>query len=286
MPDLLDEYIDRVKDLPPSPSVMIELMAMLEMPDRDIDQLIGLISHDLSLTAEILRRCNSAYFGGDEQATDIFEATFRLGFHEVYRIVSALFGMRAMQCAGNSNGAALEKVWEHSALTAVAAGLLARELQEGEGVSFTAGLLHDLGKVVLSCVEGRKYSESLQDVAPKDSMQRELEVFGFDHSQIGTRLLARWEFPQKIIAAVQHHHSPSQADSFQRLTALLHLADAMAYRLANRTTESTPGEFESSPAASYSMKLLRITPEALGSMTGSVEEEAKRVKQLFKSGRA
>ena len=150
MKDKLDLCIDQVHHLPPTPTLLLELLALFKQPDRDIDQVVKVISHDPSLTAEVLRRCNSAYFSGSQPAADMFEAVLRLGFYEMYRIVVVLFGSRAMSIPNGACGIQVEALWRHSVTTAVAAGVLAEHLQEPEGVAFTAGLLHDVGKVVLA----------------------------------------------------------------------------------------------------------------------------------------
>ena len=77
---IADQYIDRVTDLPPAPTVAAELLGLFGDPNQDIDRIVELIGHDPSLTVDILRRCNSALFRGDEPASDMFEAVTRLGF--------------------------------------------------------------------------------------------------------------------------------------------------------------------------------------------------------------
>ncbi len=278
MKDKLDQYIDGVKDLPPSPSVMIELIKLLEKPDRDLDQLVDLMSNDLSLTAEVLRRCNSAFFGVDRPASDIFEATFRMGFYEVYRVATALFAAQAMGCAGVSDGLQIETVWEHSALAAVSAAVLAREIEESEGLAFTAGLLHDIGKVVLACAEGKRYAQLVDHShvqAPLSPSERKL--FGFDHCEIGGRLLARWGFPIKIITPVQYHHSPVEAMGFGRLAAMVQLADCMAYGLAT----GRPNEASANPIGAFAIQVLQLKTESFPGLMARAQKDADRVKALF-----
>jgi putative nucleotidyltransferase with HDIG domain len=279
MEDKLDQYINGIKNLPPSPSLMVELIKLLKKPDRDIDQLVQLMSHDPSLTAEILRRCNSAAFAADQAATDIFEATFRLGFYEVYRIATALFGARTIRWSSAKQGLPLEIVWEHSALTAVCAGGLAKETEENEAVAFTAGLLHDVGKVVLACAEGADYARIVrQAVSGIPLTEAEKAEFGFSHAEIGGRLLARWGLPPNVVTPIQFHHHPEQAAPSERLAAMLSIADSMAYCLTGPSIKGIP----QSPERDFSIRALQLNEDRLAGLVAKSKEEAAHVKELFR----
>jgi putative nucleotidyltransferase with HDIG domain len=281
MEDKLDQYINGIKNLPPSPSLMVELIKLLKKPDRDIDQLVELMSHDPSLTAEILRRCNSAVFAADEAATDIFEATFRLGFYEVYRVATALFGARTIRWSNAKQGLPLEIVWEHSALTAVCAGSLAKEVEENEAVAFTAGLLHDVGKVVLACAEGADYANVVRQAGSGMPLtEAEKTAFGFNHAEIGGRLLGRWGLPPNVVTPIRFHHQPEQAAPFERLTAMLNLADSMAYCLTDPSAKTIP----QSQQRDFSTRLLQLNENDLARFIVKAREEATHVKELFRVG--
>src|ERR1035441_2907787 len=92
----LDQYLDRVQNLPPAPTVAIQLLDLFSDPDRDIDRIVELISHDPSLTAATLKRCNSGALCGVEPASDMFDAVSRLGLYEVYCIVIGLTTSQTM----------------------------------------------------------------------------------------------------------------------------------------------------------------------------------------------
>lgn len=278
MPDRVDQLIDGVQNLPPSPHLMIELLNLLKSPDRDIDQLIEVMSHDPSLTAEILKRCNSAAFGLDEPVTDMFEATFRLGFHEVYRTATTLFGSRLLCWSGSERGRQLDTIWEHSALSAVTAGLIATVLAEGGDAAFVAGLLHDVGKVVFL---SSRSAAPLSAAAPSDpddfeGLTAEKTHFGCDHSEVGARLLRRWGFPDHVTSGVQHHHSPQQADPSTPLAAVLCLADGVAHSLLDETAQ-----LPNSPEIAFCKERLELDDDRLSALRSQAEQEAKRVGDLF-----
>ena len=129
----IDQYLDRVKHLPPAPTVAVQLLGLFADPDRDIDRIVELVSHDPALTAETLKRCNSASLVGAEPATDMFEAVSRLGFYEVYRIVMALVASRTMSAVRTKYPKEGTRLWQHTVTAAAIAAVLARRVEGGGG---------------------------------------------------------------------------------------------------------------------------------------------------------
>lgn len=228
--DKAESYITRVTHLPPAPTLLNELLGLFRDPDRDIDRVVELLSHDPSLTAEILRKCNGAFFGG-APASDMFEAVSRIGFYEVYCMVVALFGAKTKAMPGVGNALDSAKLWKHTVMTAVAASTLATKTNHPQGAAFTAGLLHDIGKLVIASVERYKYGELIETArrAGQSIHEAEQGAFGTDHAQIGGLLLERWKLPPEVHVAVRHHHDPGQAGSDLKMAGIIHLADWMAH---------------------------------------------------------
>src|SRR6185436_20568888 len=146
----IDDYISKVRYLPPAPRVVPELMKLLNKPDVDSDKVVKLISLEPSLTANVLRVCNSAYFAASMPTTDLQEAITRLGFQQIYQLAAAATGAKIF--AGPPRGYGLDhgELWKHSVASAVAGQLMARKLGDEESPVFTACLLHDIGKVILA----------------------------------------------------------------------------------------------------------------------------------------
>src|ERR1700722_18690582 len=137
---VLDAYLDRIKHLPPTPTLMIQLIELFRQPDADADEIVTLLRRDPALSVEVLRRCNSSYYGNETPVMDINEAVFRMGFYEVYQITVSLFGMKALTPKEAVPGFPVEALRRHSSLSAIAAGALAMDVGESEGIAFTAGL--------------------------------------------------------------------------------------------------------------------------------------------------
>ncbi len=231
----LDAIIDRVKNLPPAPRILPELLEVLRRDDADASEVVRLITFDPALTAQVLRRCNSAHYAFAEPVRDLQNAVVRIGMGEIYRIVANLIGERMLGAPQLGYGIAQGELWKHSAASAVAARLIARELGAEERVVFTAALLHDIGKLVLSTSLEGAYAEviSKTENCKLSFLEAEKAILGVEHAEIGGRLLARWNFPEDLAGAVWHHHDPAQAKSDKRLAAYVHLGDALAHMLGH-----------------------------------------------------
>lgn len=227
----VDGYIDRVKSLPPAPAVLPELLSLLGKDDVDSDRIVKLIAFDPGLTTAVLRTCNSAFLAGAEPVGDVNEAVIRLGFRQVFQLVVATTGSKVLGQPQKGYGIDAGELWQHSVTAAVAAQLMARDGGGDDNIVFTATLLHDLGKIVLSEAIEKTYTEVLASSRTDGASLLEIEkkVLGVHHGEVGGRLLTRWKFPANIVSAVTHHHNPAQAKGHEKLTAYVYLGNMVAY---------------------------------------------------------
>jgi putative nucleotidyltransferase with HDIG domain len=246
--ELLDRYLDNVKHLPPAPTVAVQLLELFSDPDRDIDRIVELIKHDPSLTAETLKRCNR---GIAEPATDMFEAVSRLGLYEIYAIVVSLLASRTMKQVRAKYSWDANRLWRHTVVTAVISSTLAKRVQVVEAAAFTAGLLHDIGKLILVSTEGVVYAEVVRNAGyfgPK-LVAAETSVLGFNHAALGGRLLTRWGLPAGICHAVElHHQSPAGTAEHARLAGVVNFANCLAHQIIDGPAQA-PEAAEASPQA-------------------------------------
>ena|ERR1039458_10042207 len=247
----LDNYIDGIKTLPPAPRVLAQLLTLLNQDEANADEIVALIALDPALTAKVLQRCNSAASGLGRCISDLDEAVGQLGFNAIYRLVAMVVGEGMMASAQQGYGIGTGELWEHSVTTAVAARVLARKLNGKDNLAFTSGLLHDIGKLVLSTFLEDFQPAVHQETGPsgRSFLETEKALLGVDHAEIGGRLLTRWNFPEPLVAAVQHHHSPAQARGDGQLAAYVHVGDIIAHCLG--------------PARGFNSFAVRTQPEAL-----------------------
>ena len=275
----LDSYLDDVEHLPPTPTLLVRLIDVFRQPDRDVDEVVQLMAQDPALTAEVLHRCNGSFFGSDEPVTDVNEAVFRLGFYEVYRICVALFGLQAMSLTKVTKGMQVERLWHHSAITAIAGGALSRQLNESEGAVFTAGLLHDVGKIVLASAEGARYAHLLEAHGHSGPALYHAEeiTFGFDHGEVGARLLTRWGVPEQVSVPVLCHHQVHWSEPQARLAAIVNLANLMAHCLE----DGAPDQPCVLPEATHAMQLLGLKEDDMPGLVAVARGDIKRLHSLL-----
>jgi putative nucleotidyltransferase with HDIG domain len=279
MKDKLDSYIGRVENLPATPAVLVKLIALFQQPDRDVDQIVELMSRDPSLTAEVLRHSNGAHFASDERIVDIFEAVMRLGFYRVYQAAVAKFGMQALALPQGAIGMDVEALWQHSAAASATAGAIARRVEEPEGLAFTAGLLHDVGKIVMASAEGARYITLANEFAHSGSLleERETEMFGFAHSEVGARLLDQWGLPEEISIPVRYHHRADGFAPYERLCAIVSLGDCMAHVAENQTPETQYASKEALAA----MRVLELGKEDMAQVLQDAQNEITNLTKLL-----
>lgn len=213
-----------------------KVIALVQDPEVDIDEVRQAIEYDPSLTADILRMANSAAFGGSVEVSSIEQAIMRFGLEWVYRFVlaSAVGPIASRPVRGYDLPA--EALWWHSVAVAAGTEELVRVLgHRPSPYAFTAGLLHDLGKTVMGTYLKIDLA-AVDRVAAEEGISfdaAERAVLGIDHAEVGADLLEQWNLPDRIVKAVRHHHCPGAAagEDPDCLIALVHLADALCMEL-------------------------------------------------------
>lgn len=257
----LDELLDRVGSLPPALRVLPRLLRALDDTETDLNQIVDLVVIDTALTANLLRTCNGAFFGASRPVECVSEAVHRLGFHTVYRTITMIIGGRCFKSPEPDRIEADRLLWRHSVTVAFAAQFVAEDTGLDSGLLFTAGLLHDLGKVVLAGVKlGASTLPAPGTVeANGDSLNWETATYGFNHAEVGGRMLARWRFSDQLAASVKYHHDPGAGGDAARYAACISLADTLAHRL-DTAPEVQP---VSSSEAHTTLNILGLAEEQL-----------------------
>ena len=274
----VDEYINRAHHLVPAPHILPQLMPFLSNPNSDNTKIVDLISYDTPLTANVLRVCNSAYYSRGTATDNLLQAVTRLGSREVYNIVVAV--TTAATLSSNQKGYGVEgtELWTHSVATAVSAQLIAKDLGADENVAFTAGLLHDVGKIILATAMESIYDKFKEETDSGSSLvEIESKLLGCHHAEVGGRLLERWKLPEHLIAAVRYHHEPTAAKSHESLTACVTLGNFIAYFMGHgygHHALALNGRDEA-------FAILKISPERLPHYMEGCFEKLKSVKSLY-----
>jgi putative nucleotidyltransferase with HDIG domain len=279
MKDSLDRYLDTIDHLPPAPTVVVKLIALFRQPDRDLDEVVAVMRLDPSLTAEVLRRSNSAAHGSGETVVDVFDAIMRVGFYEVYQTAVAWFGQHAISLRGNTPGLKTDVLWRHSALTAVAAGKVSEKIGESSWTGFTGGLLHDIGKIALASAEGAKYASLTAQAGASGNVleQGEKDAFGYGHSEVGARLLHRWGVPPEISMPIYFHHQSEWPEQFERSCATVNLANRIAHDLELSEAERSQ-DWESAAAV---IAKLGLSHDDIAEISKKTQTEMSSLGDMF-----
>jgi putative nucleotidyltransferase with HDIG domain len=180
---------------------------------------------------------------------------------------------------GADKGINVEELWRHSVTVAVAGSVVADEAGLSKPDGFTAGLLHDLGKLVLASKEGGKYARIIQDSREQQIPLTSVEksVLGVDHAELGGELLRRWNLPPDVVAAVTHHHDLAAPPAQLQLCAAVHVANFFSHQLFE---EEIPGA--ALPVLSPdALLLLQLTTEDLPRLAAVAQSELERVKGML-----
>lgn len=223
----VQDVVANLKSLPPAPRVMPLLLRALNDVNSSREDIVELLQLDAGLVAKILSVSNSALYGGKGDITDIDEAMARLGYREIYRIVTNIYakafvgrGMLSYQIDSSDR-------WFNSVATGIVMEMLTRRLNVGDpATTYTVGLLHDIGKSVIDEVYETRYHEVFS-IIEKDGMtlqQAECRLFGFDHAQIGAALMQNWNFPDEIVEPIAFQFEPLKARTQLKVAAMLHLS--------------------------------------------------------------
>lgn len=235
----LRRIIGQVQSLPSIPALYFELLQVLRAPDSDANNVAAIISRDLAMTAKMLKLANSPFFGLDHQITNPVEAVIQLGVETVERLV-LLIQIFSLFKNVDLGFFSTERLWSHS----WDCGRLARRVAELEQHSTeaanlitTAGLLHDVGKLLLATAFAHDFQQALNCAHEQNIplWQAEQNVFGASHADVGAFLLSLWGLPDRIVEAVLRHHQPGACSSSPLCPAgCVHLANALA------NTQTTP----------------------------------------------
>ncbi len=225
----VEQIIERVDRIPRLPSTAVRLVSVVCDPGSSIAEIVDAIRFDQAVTADVLRLCNSAYFGLSRRVDSLEAATRLLGTAKILQLVMAAHTRSLLGRAQSGYGLAPGALWEHSVAVAHGCQLYARQFGLGQlGMRFTAGLLHDIGKVVLNEFVGAEYAEIVRCVSHGEVsfIEAEQSVLGLTHAEVGARLAEEWSLPEELIRCIRHHHSPDALPEPDPAVDAVHLADA------------------------------------------------------------
>jgi len=227
--NLHEKILLEVDGLPSLPQVVIKLQELLRDPDVEFRRLARIIEMDPGLTANILQLANSALLGWSGEVSSLQSAVVRLGTKRIYEMILCLSVADLVRRPIRGYGMAGDVLWLHSIAVATCADELAKLLRlKSVADAFTAGLLHDIGKIALGTFLQIDDGPLKSAVADADMSFDEAEAreLGLDHAEAGGLILEKWHLPEHVVRSTRWHHRPFKAGS-DPLTDLVHVSDIL-----------------------------------------------------------
>jgi len=226
--------IDKVRDLPTLPDVINKVLTLVGDESTSAKKLGSLISFDQAISSRLLKVANSAYYGFMKEIATVQHAIVILGFKEVKSLVLGIAVFDTMKEASRETSLMREEFWMHSMGVALAGQIICKKVGRVDPeTTFTASLLHDIGKLVLDVFLTPEYVKVLEKVRVNgvSMVEAEEEVMGFSHTDVGGWLCDRWKFPPVLSFPISFHHQVEKVDkSYMRITSIVHLADILCKR--------------------------------------------------------
>ncbi len=219
-----------VNNLPPMPQVMHKARDIIQNPISGLKDIGDLIESDQALAMKTLRLANSAYYSRMGKVSSVQEAAVVLGLRVLGELITVAFMSKALCSSLKGYDLPAESLWRHSLAVAVGSRIIANKKYPAlANEAFSAGLIHDVGKLILDRYILQRKEEFLEFLAGGEQvfLVAEKEILGFDHAEIASEVCKRWNFPKSISVAVKYHHHPSLLRG-NKLAYIVHVADEIA----------------------------------------------------------
>ncbi|MGE3273928.1 MAG: HDOD domain-containing protein [Vicinamibacterales bacterium] len=265
---VLRSKIEQITNVTTVPQVVQRVGALLDSQHTSAGEVAEEIGKDQVLAAKVLKLVNSGFCGFRKPITTMTHAMVLLGFDVVRSLVlsASVFDLFSAKAS------ALGGLWQHSLGTARASTLIAERLGAPKPEEYAvAGLLHDIGKVLIAEQFPKEYAQIRSVVAERDCLQfeAEKEVLGVTHADVGMWLLRKWSLPSKLVAPVGHHNNFHPSREFADRSAVVHLADI----LARAKGIGHPGDDRVPPLDPQAWRLLDLEWSDIDAITRELDVE-------------
>ncbi len=259
--------------------VLEEIEALLESPQCSLVTIGEAIEKEPDLTARLLRLSNSSFYGFSARLSTVTEAISLIGIQQVQDLILASSVIAQFKDVSD-DFVTMESFWQHSLACGIGARLLATEKRLPKADKFfVAGLLHDIGRLVLFSRAPQPTKEIFELYRSEHLLLHEAEkrVLGFDHQQIASAVMQQWRFPPNLTQAVACHHQPESADLARQEASVVHLAD----HLVNALQIGSSGERHVPPMNQRAWEILGLPTSALAPITAELEAQLGAVEEVF-----
>lgn len=241
----VQQVVSNIRNLPTPPMVFHQIQKVISDPDSSASSLASILSEDPAMSVKVLKLTNSAFYGLSREVVSVKQAVMIVGMEAIKNLVLSA-SVLDMFKGDDLDQEYQEQFWRHSLATGFCGRMLAGKLRSRGIVdpdsSFSAGLLHDIGKLVVCCFlpeEYRAIKEAHQLDPSVPDHQVEEKVLGYSHPQIGGFLASQWKLPETLASAILHHHHPELSELDSPVAHIIHIADGVAHLTFDGESEDT-----------------------------------------------
>jgi len=274
---IFTRIVQMTGDLPSMPHVATLVMQKMADPRATARDLHEIISQDQAMTAKILKIANSTFYGSARNVSRLTDAIVVMGFNAIRSLVMA----SALNDFLKSYGLIEKLLWEHSMGCAALSKKIAKTVRySNTEEAFLAGLMHDIGKVVINLKLPDKMREVVQEVyySPEATFARvEQEILGFDHAQVGRLVARKWRFTDEMEEAIGCHLRPEEATILPALSHIVHLANGFCHKLEIGPTRNR----DLNIAELTSAKTLKIDQNTIDRLLEEMTQELQSSQDAF-----
>ncbi len=274
---LKERILRTLKDLPPMPQVAQKARQVIDNPASSFSELAKVIETDQAIVTRILKIANSPYYGLSGKVSSVQHASVVLGVKTLMEILN-------LACSSEILGRTLTgydldagELWAHSLAVASGSQIIARKVNPSlEQDAFSAGLIHDSGKIILDpyIAERKDAFRAFVNEGKESFLNAEKNILGFDHAELASEACEQWHIPSQIAFAIRHHHDPTPSKG-DILSFIVHMADAIA--MMSGIGAGIDGMlYQLHPEA---ISILRLNPDEMASIMGQIAEYVEKTTQ-------
>ncbi|MCK5310485.1 MAG: HDOD domain-containing protein [Desulfobacteraceae bacterium] len=276
----IKELIKEIKNLKPVPAIVNQITTAIDDTNCSAADIAEIIKFDPAVTANLLKTCNSAYFGLSNPVDSVKDAVSILGMDQIIEIVLIKSGAKALSKKQKGYGLHEGAMWKHAVSSALIAKEICKKTNLGnKNIIFTATLLKDIGKTVLDRYVSNSFEKIINLVQKKGYSFREAEkkIIGIDHGELGAMIATEWKFSSKMINIIRHHHLSDELQQKNSDIAIVYLADCICMMMGI-------GIGEDGLAYRFHgdvIKNLNITHEDIAMIIADFTQEMQKVEELI-----
>ncbi len=273
--------IKDIKNLTPIPAVINQIIEKVDDPTCSMEEIATIIQFDPALTANLIRTCNSAYFGLKNPVDSVKDAVSILGMDQIVELVLIKAGATNLSKAQKGYGLEKGAMWKYSVSSALIAKGIAKTIcPDNRNMIFTGALLKDIGKTVLDRFISNSIDKINLLVDNKGYSFREAEkkVIGIDHAELGATIAKMWKFSPTLVKIIRHHHLSEESMRKDKDISIVYLADCICMMIGIGVgTDGLAYRFHSDV-----IRDLQITSDDLAIIIADFTETIKTVEELLK----